>query len=75
MPTLQPVVRQGSAIPGSVCWQKVALVGKIRDVRRTKVLVGYDMDEATRSRLVAVRRAFVSLSHSSWTASRMGRSW
>src|SRR5262249_28644847 len=43
----------------------IALVGKIRDVRRTRVLVGYDMDAATRSRLVAVRQAFASLSHSS----------
>jgi len=43
----------------------IVLVGKVRDVRRTKVLVGYDMDPAIRARLLAVRYAFGSLSHSS----------
>jgi hypothetical protein len=43
----------------------IALAGKVRDVRRTKVLVGYDLDAATRSRLLAVRNAFGSLAHSS----------
>ena len=43
----------------------VGLFGKIRDVRRTRVLVGYDLDAATKSRLLAVRQAFRSLSDSS----------
>ncbi len=47
-----------------------ALAAKIRDIRNTRVLVGYEMDDATRSRLLAVRRAFASLSASSkvWLA-------
>jgi hypothetical protein len=79
--SLFPLLALGLAIPWAVwvikdfslSWavlktllvSAVALAGKVRDVRRTKVLVGYDMDAATRSRLQAVRQAFGSLSHSS----------
>jgi len=39
----------------------VAIAYGVWEVRRTKVLVGYDMDAATRSRLAAVRHAFKTL--------------
>jgi len=43
----------------------IRLVYQWWDVRRTKVLVGYDMDAATRARLAAVRNAFKTLETSS----------
>jgi hypothetical protein len=53
------------AIVKTLLVNAVILASKVWDVRRTKVLIGYDMDAATCSRLLAVRNAFGALSHSS----------